>query len=251
MSTSKYIEKANTIVQKSESINTNLEGLKEINKTNIQKLKNLKESFFGKFNELVNAIQSIPEEHIVDKTEEISPASIVTTVHWEWLYNSESNKQFQIIDDLYTTTSNSSYGTMNAFSSHAANENFTWKVKFHNTGSFGCGGFGLISKNDPNFERSFGNYSGHPLFCLCCSSSWSASYMSFKGGDSMQYRLKRSADKILSFELNIDEGLFKVYDPEETLFAEYYINSMLGKDDYVLFYYTTSNTNHSHEIIPS
>ena len=75
--------------------------------------------------------------------------------------------------------------------------------------------------------------------------------MTLKGGDNMQYRLKRSEEKVISFELNIDEGLFKVYDPEDVLFAEYNINSMLGKDDYVLFYYTTSNTNHSHEILPS
>lgn len=251
MSTSIYIDKAAALVHKTDVINSNLNELSETNKSNIQRLKSLKESFFSKFNELVDIIQSIPEENIVNKTEEISPASIVTTIHWEWLYNSESNKQFQIIDDLYVITNSGTYGTMNAFSSHAVNENFTWKVKFHNTTSFGCGGFGLISKNDPNFERGFGNYTGHPLFCLCCSSSWSASYMTFKGGDQMQHRLKRSTEKVLSFEVNIDEGLFKVYDPEETLFSEFNLNSMQGSGDYVLFYYTTSNTDHSHEILPS
>lgn len=211
----------------------------------------MKEDFFSKFNNLVSLIQSIPEENVVNKDEEISPASIVTTIHWEWIYNNESTKQFQIVDDLYVTTTSGNYGNINAFSSHTANENFTWKVKFHNINSFGCGGFGLISKNDPNFERCYGNYTGHPLFCLCCSSSYSASYMTFKGGDYMQHRLKRSSEKVLAFELNLDEGLFKVYDPDETLFAEYSISLMQGSGDYVLFYYSTSNTDHSHEILAS
>lgn len=252
MSVSKYIVKAQQAVEKSSEINQNIAQLKEANKSNISKLKTLKDYFSAKFNELVNIIENIPEENVVSKAEEVSPASIVSIIHWDWLYNLESTKQFERnTEDHYITRNNSSSGTINAYSSHVANENFQWKVKFHDTNSFGCGGFGLISKNDPNFEKSYGNFTGHPLACLCCSGSWSAASMTLKNSEALQHKLKRSVEKILIFELNMDEQLYKVYDPEGELFAEYNLSSMSGKDDYVLFYYSSSNTNHSHEIIPS
>lgn len=75
--------------------------------------------------------------------------------------------------------------------------------------------------------------------------------MTVKSTEALQHKIKRSEEKIITFELNIEEGLYKVYDPDGELFAEYSLSLMSGKDDYVLFYYSSSNTNHSHEIIPT
>lgn len=248
MNTNSYIVKAQDIESKILQANRGFDVIQDKANSNLKKLKDLKSKFSSVFGKIVEELENLPEEKTKPDETEVSPASIRSITVWEWQYNLESTKQFvKDSNDLYSTYGGS--GTINAFSSHAVNESFTWKVKFHSTVSFGCGGFGIISKNDPNFEKSYGNYAGHPLCCLCCSGSWSAGYMNTKGGQALQYRLKNNNEKILAFELNMDERLFKIYDPDGVLFADYSIDNMTYKDDLVLFYHSGSNTNHSHEII--
>lgn len=245
---SSYIDKANEILDKTNKINNNISTLKDKYNSNFSNLKNIKKLFSEKFSSLVEEIEKIPEDKLKVIEEEVSPASIVNLIHWEWLYTSKSTREFiKDENDLY---SSSGSGTLNAYSSHAVNENFTWKVRFHNTQSFGCGGFGIISKNDPQFEtNAFGNFGGHPLSCLCCNGAWSASSMTLKGGQALQHSLKSSNDKVLTFEVNYDENVFKIYNPDGVLHSEYSLNNLTYKDDLVLFYYSGSSTNHSHEIL--
>ena len=86
--------------------------------------------------------------------------------------------------------------------------------------------------------------------CLCCNGSWSGAYMSIKSGQvALQNTLKSSNEKILTFEVNFDEQLFKVYNPNGELHSDYSFSSLTYKTDLVLLYYSGSSTDHSHEII--
>ncbi len=74
--------------------------------------------------------------------------------------------------------------------------------------------------------------------------------MSVKPGQTaLQNTLKNSNEKILTFEINFDEQLFKVYNPLGELHSDFNLNSLTHKTDLVLFYYSGSGPNHSHEII--
>lgn len=228
--------------------------------SNITKLKSLNQKFISLYNNLISEIETIPQTKLESKLQtdnniesDISPASIISHITWEWLYNELSTKQFTFnsSDDSYSTGQNTTSGYINAYSSHSTDTNFIWKINFINTQSFGCGGFGIISKNDPKFNNdNYTNFGGHPLMCLCCNGSWSGSYMTILGTRALQYILKEDNNsKCLTFEVNMDENLFKIYDPNDNLHATYDLKNMSYNDDLVLIYSSGSSTNHSHQIV--
>lgn len=224
---------------------------KHKNAENIELLKKVKKVFATKFGGLVDAIGNLPElAQVVD--EEESPASIQTQTFWEWNYVDNSTKQFRREGDKYILGSNDGYSTIMAYSSVSTDDVMRFQVQFFDTQSFGCGGFGCISKDDPDFIAGRFTSSTHPLFCLCCNGTWGAKSISTKGdSEALQHKLKRDTEKKLTFEINISEGAFKVLYPDEnTLYADSEINSLNYKTNMVLIFYSGSTVVHSHEIIP-
>ena len=246
---SEYSIRANSILDKALDINSNISSLKGNIDNHILKLKEIRTLFSNKFSALLLEIESIPEDK-VQHVDDVSPASITSTIFWEWLYTSNSTKIFEKNNEDHYAVNRSS-GTINAYSSHETNTSYKWILKFHNTTSFGCGGYGIVSKNDPQFETGFfGNYGGHPLICLCCNGSWSGVRMNIKGSQALQYSLKSSQEKILTFEVNYEDNKFYIYDSYDRIHAEYDLSSLSYNTDLVLCYYSTSFTDNSHEIIP-
>ena len=246
MSNSNYVSKALEVKENALKLKEKIESNREGSKLNIDKLKELKSSFSKQFGQIVNDLEKIPQDLISTLEEEESPAAARKVVNWEWEF--KNGGKFQKDGDLYKM--NSSCGTVQAFSSHCVNEDFKYKIKFTDTTSFGCAGFGIISKSDNNFSES-GNFSSsgsNPLFCLCCTGPWSAKYMNKKSSENMQSILKRAEDKMMTFEVSFSEGLFKVYDCYDVLFADYELNKLSSQIDLVLIFYG-SGPNHSHEII--
>ena len=253
MDSNKYFLKAHSILDNVKSFSAEIPKLDEQSHKNIESLKEVNNKFKKAYLDLVEKIESIPDEIINEnqKTEEVSPASIRNIVFWEWEYTNKSTKKFSREDDLFILKG-TDYGSVNAYSSHVVNESFKYKIRFDDVTSFGCGGFGIISKNDPQFDTTdFGSFSGHPLFCLCCSGSWSGNNVTTKGGEAMQHRLKKAPkeERFMTFEIDIDNMKFNVYDCVDELFCEYNISGMTYKDDLVLFFYTGSSVTHSHEIV--
>lgn len=215
---------------------------------NICKLKNLKDIFSEKFNDLLLQIEKLPQDIVIE--EEISPASIKSVTTWEWEYANNSTKNFQKDDNDIYVLRPETHGTINAYSSLTMNDNTTLKIKFHDTTSFGCSGFGIISKDDPLFQSGiFSNSGSHPMFCMCCFGPWSAKYMEKKSSENLQHILKRETDKYVTFEVNFVDMMFRVFECNDQLFAEYDLNKMAYKTDLVLVFYTGSSVVQSHEIV--
>jgi hypothetical protein len=181
---------SNTLVDELSKLKSKIDSNKLIVKENIEKLKNIKSLFSSKFGGLIEQISNIPQDSLEKKDDdEQSPASLVTVRHWEWLYANNSAKTFTRDEDLYTLKNDGGWNTMTAYSSISFNSTGRLKVKFHDVTSFGCGGFGIISMNDPAFNSGSFNSSSHPLFCLCCSGTWGAQQIGHSG-EAMQHRLK-------------------------------------------------------------
>lgn len=233
-------------------LNNEQEGNKKSNKSsleeNLKLFKEVKINFSSKFNDLVSQIEKIPEDLEETYNDEVSPASLVTVTHWEWLYHTNCNQPFQKDMDLYTTTGQ--YGNLLAYSSITIDSDTRLQVKFHDTTSFGCGGFGIISKNEPNFNNAAWVSNTHPVFCLCCTGTWGAQSIGKISGESMQNRLRNSVEKKIIFEFDFGTMKFNVYDPNDELFSVYDMNQLNHKDNLVLIFYSTSTVRHSHEIIP-
>eukprot|EP00340_Litonotus_pictus_P006510 CAMPEP_0170522844 /NCGR_PEP_ID=MMETSP0209-20121228/8257_1 /TAXON_ID=665100 ORGANISM="Litonotus pictus, Strain P1" /NCGR_SAMPLE_ID=MMETSP0209 /ASSEMBLY_ACC=CAM_ASM_000301 /LENGTH=161 /DNA_ID=CAMNT_0010810557 /DNA_START=156 /DNA_END=637 /DNA_ORIENTATION=+ len=158
---------------------------------------------------------------------------------WEWLYTDQSTKKFETDGDLYKLH-NGMTGTIYAYSSVSCNSTTWFKVKFSDTSSFGCGGFGIMSMSDPMFDTGKFNTQGHPMVCLCCTGTWGTHSVQQKGGQAMQYRLKTAEEKVMSFEINFEEMLYKVYDCNNELFSDYDMNKMQYTSDVVLVFYSGS-----------
>lgn len=103
-------------------------------------------------------------------------------------------------------------------------------------------------------RKKFNSSNSHPLFCLCCNGSWNGKYCVYAKGQetSMQKYLKdNSKSKMITFEINMPEMLFKVFYPdEETLYSSCDLSPTNYKDNMVLIFYSESSIDHSHEIIP-
>lgn len=230
--------------------NTSLNGEKL--KENIEKLKSIKKLFSSKFNELINLISSIPDNKInqIDINNEDSPASIPNVKFWEWLYADNSTKKFKLNDDNAYELDGES-GTINAYSSISFSSTEKLKIQFKNSQSFGCGGFGYMSMDDPYFKSgtfTSGSYK-QCLICLCCSGTWGSQGMQ-TNGEAMQHRIKKSSEKFMTFEFNFEENLYKVYDCNDELFGTSDMNLYPYKENLVLIFYSGSDVRHSHEIIP-
>lgn len=226
-------------------------GNKQKTNENIELLKKVKLVFAKQFGGLVDSIGCLPEITTVVE-EEVSPAAIQTQVFWEWNYVENSTKQFKKEGDRYALTTNDGYNTIMAYSSVSTDDVMKFQVQFFDTQSFGCGGFGCISKDDPDFIGGRFTSSTHPLFCLCCNGTWGAKSIQTKGdSEALQHKLKRDTEKKLTFEINITEGYFKIFYPDEnTLYADSEINSLNFKTNMVLIFYSGSTVIHSHEIVP-
>ena len=74
--------------------------------------------------------------------------------------------------------------------------------------------------------------------------------MNIKGSQALQYSLKSSQDKLLTFEVNYENNMFYIYDSNDRLHADFDLSNLSYNTDLVLCYYSTSNTDNSHEIIP-
>ncbi len=109
-----------------------------------------------------------------------------------------------------------------------------------------------MSKDDPDFANGRFTSSSHPLFCLCCNGTWGGKALTTKGdSEPLQHKLKRDSEKKLTFEINISDGFFRVYYPDEsTLYSDCEIGSFPYKTNMVLIFYTSSAIAHSHEIVP-
>ena len=243
---SKITLKYNEIIKEKET-KSNKTHIEE----NINSLKDIKLNFSTKFSFLLDEISKIPNINEIEKEEEVSPASIKSIMEWEWQYL-ENSQRFIEEDGKYSVKGGGGGGSIYAYSSHTINhENVKFKVKFHQTESFGCGGFGLISKNHHNFRESrFSNSGNYPMFCLCCTGPWSAKRINKISNENMQHILKRENEKTITFEVNFDDMKFNIYDYKDELFGDYNLNEMDMLDDLVLIYYSGTYVRHSHEIIP-
>lgn len=242
-------EKIQLILSNLNDLNSNKENFRSLVKLNVSKLKELKDSFGKKFTSLIDDLNELPKLEYQDEHEE-SPASIKTQVTWEWHYHDNSNKKFLFENDIYSLNSNMGYSSVFAYCSETVNSTQTFKVKFHDVTSFGCSGFGLMSKQDPLFQSGgYCNSGTHCMFCMCCNGPWSAKYMVLKGGEAMQYRLKSAQEKFITFEINMEDRMFRVYDPSDSLYSEYDINQMAYQNDLVLVYYTGSGVTQSFELV--
>jgi len=231
------------------------ESIKSDLESNLSKFKETKNLFSTYFNELILAIENLPtitNEKIEESDE--SPAGQPSVTVWEWEYIDKSTKKFIQEGDEYILDGNGNYSNLYAYSSVAVSSDCKMQVKFNDVSSFGCGGFGIISKNDPLFEEgSWSTSNGtNPLFCLCCSGTWGAkSIGKVGGGQALQHRLKQASsdNRTLTFDFDFSEMKFKIYDPNEELFSEFDMNTMQYKEDLVLLFYTSSNIKHSHQIV--
>lgn len=241
-------EKSDFIIQESRSyLENTIPTLKSSVESNISKLRNLRNIFSDRFNDLLLQIEKLPQDVIIE--EELSPASIKTINTWEWEYATTSTKNFNREGDLYILNTGMS-GSIHAYSSIVMNDDTTLKIKFEDTTSFGCSGFGLISKQDPLFSLgNFSNSGTHPMFCMCCFGPWSAKYMEKKGSENLQHILKRAEEKYVTFQISFTDMMFRVYECSDQLFAEYDLNKLNYKNDLVLLYYTGSSVAQSFEII--
>ena len=225
--------------------------------SNVEKFKDIKLIFKDKYTSLLEKIENIPKDIIEDieknkEKEEISPASIVNTIFWEWEYCDISNRKFIQENELYKTKMQDTSGNIDAYSSISLNENYTFKLKFNDCNQFSCGGFGVISKNHPQFNtKSFNGISNIPICCMCCSGAWNSCNYELFGRPALQHVLKSSSsdEKNLSFEFNFDEMMFKVFEPNGDLYGKFDLNKLEQKDDLVLIYYSGSSTDYSFEII--
>lgn len=234
---------------------TQVDMIKNLN-LNIEKFKEIKSLFTQKFNGLIDKMGQIDQNKLIksEEDDEVSPASVPKELNWEWLYSDSSTKKFNYdpTENIYRCDVSGGYGTMTAYSSVNFSSNAKLKIKFHDTSSFGCGGFGIMSMDDPNllsgqYEKGEGT---NPLFCLCCSGPWSAKYFVYSG-EAMQYRLKNATgEKNITFDFDFDNMKFTVFDPNDQEFASYDMNKLTYKENIALIFYTTSSINHSHEIIP-
>ena len=245
----------NSILSLKESLKNIMDNQVVLNKNlqdNICKFKGIKSLFSSKFNNLIDNISKL-EQKLVENNDddELSPASVPKETNWEWLYTDNSSQKFQYDSSTNTYKVSGGYGNMTAYSSVCFSSNAKMKIKFHDVTSFGCGGFGIMSMDDPyllsgQYERSDGT---NPLFCLCCSGPWSAKYFTYSG-EAMQHKLKRAEEKFMTFDFDFDNMKFTVYDPTDVEFASYDMNKLTYKENIALIFYTTSGINHSHEIIP-
>lgn len=216
---------------------------------NIENFKSIKKLFTSRFSGLLNDIESIPSTVVVKDDEEESPAAMRNQVVWEWEYLPGS-KEFQRDGDVYRL-GGQGYEAVYAYSSHTINEDTTLKVNFTECISFGCGGFGIMSKNDPDFEAKRFTSNSHLLFCLCCSGTWGAKAVTKESTKkAFQHILKENECKEITFFFDMSEMKLKIYDYTEELWGSFDINTMNYKEDLVLIFYTGSNVQHSHEIIP-
>mgnify|MGYP000337726112 CR=1 FL=1 len=218
---------------------------------NIDLLKKVKLVFAKQFGGLVDTIGNLPELTNVVEEEE-SPAAAQTQIFWEWNYHDSSAKKFTREGDRYILGSNDGYSAILAYSSASSDDVIRYQVQFFDTQQFGCGGFGCMSKDDPDFIEGRYTSSSHPLFCLCCNGTWGGKALTTKGdSETLQHKLKRDTEKKLTFEINMTEGYFKVFYPDEfTLYSDCEIGSCTYKTNMVLIFYSSSSIVHSHEIIP-
>jgi len=218
---------------------------------NIEKFKELKSKFTKHFGNLIDIVSNLPklEEIKSNEDEEVSPASQKVGFFWEWAYHSESNKwNFDESTGIYSTASHE----IKAYTNNTITDNCRIKVLFHQVQSFGCGGFGIMSKTHKNFIDGYYNGSSNfPFMCLCCTGPWSAKYINKKDpGNNMQKYLKEAPEgsKYITFEIDFGEGLFKVFNYKDELFGDYELKKCDSLEELVLIFYGGSSLSHSHSI---
>ena len=238
-----------------------LENLKLSTQSNIEKLKESKSNFKNKFTNLLSELENLPtdlQEAIKKDEEDVSPASLISVQFWEWLYHpTESAKQFERQGDNYSLRTSQGYGNICAYSSIFASEGIiNFKIKFLTFSSFGCGGFGVISMDDPKFTTtSFGSIQKYPQFCMCCTGAWSGAAPTRTAkfqSKSIQHVIKdepNEDNRFIGFEINFPENLFKVYAPNEELFGTNDISNLEYKTNLCLYYYSGSQVEYTFELI--
>ena len=125
-----------------------------------------------------------------------------------------------------------------------------WKIIFDKTRSFSCVGFGLGSLDDTELQKiSISKNQNNVLLCLCCNGPWSAKPMTIvETNYKFKNKLYNANKKEVNFEINREEGKFKILDFENQVHSEYLLSLLPYQYNLVPVMYSSSGVSFNFKI---